>query len=57
MIVSVGRHQDQEVLIIPKPELDETLPVSQINASSLSFAFLEDEPDLYSLDDLEERYI
>ncbi len=57
IIVSVGRHEEQEVLIIPKPELDESLPISQMNAASPSFAFLEDEPDLYSLDDLAERYV
>lgn len=57
IIVSVGRHGAQEVLIVPKPEIDEELPVSSINAASPSFKFLEDEPDLYSIKDLKKRYV
>lgn len=57
IIISVGRHDKQEVLIVPKPELSEDLPISEINAQSGSFKFLEDEPDLYSLKDLKKRYV
>lgn len=57
MIVSLGRRGKAEVLIIPKPELNEALPISQINAHSPSFQFLEDEPDIYTLDDLKKRYV
>ncbi len=56
-IVSVGRRGEEEVLIVPKPEINEDLPISAINASSSSFDFLEDEPDIYSLKDLKKRYV
>lgn len=36
-----------EGLIVPKPELNEDLPISAINAASTSFQFLEDEPEIY----------
>ena len=57
IIVSLGRHDKQEVLIIPRPEITEEIPVSHINASSSSFQFLADEPDIYSLGDLKKRYV
>jgi hypothetical protein len=57
MIVSIGKHGAEEVLVIPKPVLDENLPISQMNASSPSFDFLNDEPDLYSLSDLTKQYV
>jgi len=57
IIIAVGRHKKGEVLIVPKPELDEKLPVSAINAGSPSFSFLAKEPDLYSIDDLKKRYV
>lgn len=56
-IVSVGRRGEEEVLIVPKPEINEDLPISAINASSSSFDFLEDEPDIYSINDLKRRYV
>ena len=52
-IVAVKR----DVLIVPFPEIDESIPVSQINEQSDSFDFLENEPDLYSLSDLKKRYV
>lgn len=59
VIVSVGRHGESEVLIIPKPEIDTDtdMPISAINANSESFDFLENEPDIYSLNDLKKRYV
>lgn len=36
-----------ERLIVPKPELNEDLPISAINAASTSFQFLEDEHEIY----------
>ncbi len=57
VIVSVGRHGESEVLIVPKPEIDKDLPISAINAASRSFDFLEEEPDIYSLNDLRKRYV
>ena len=56
-IVSVGRRGEEEVLIVPKPEINEDLQISAINASSSSFDFVEDEPDIYSLKDLKKRYV
>jgi len=40
-----------------KLEMSEDLPMAEINANSGSFDFLEDEPDLYSIDDLKKRYV
>lgn len=57
IIIAVGRRGEEEVLIIPKPDLNEELQISEINSASSSFDFLEDEPDLYSLDDLKKRYV
>lgn len=57
IIIAVGRHNKEEVLIVPKPELEEDLPISAINSGSPSFDFLGDEPDMYSLRDLKKRYV
>ena len=57
IIISLGRRNKVEVLIVPKPNLDENLPISEINTQSSSFKFLEDEPDLYSFKDLKKRYV
>lgn len=57
IVISVGRHNVQEVLIVPKPDLAEDLPVSEMNAQSESFKFLKDEPDIYSFKDLKKRYV
>jgi len=40
-----------------KLEMSEDLPMAEINTNSESFDFLEDEPDLYSIDDLRKRYV
>ena len=40
-----------------KLEMSEDLSMTEINANSGSFDFLEDEPDLYSIDDLKKRYV
>lgn len=57
IIVAIGRHDKEEVLMVPKPDLNEDLPISQMNAASTSFDFLQQEPDLYSLKDLKKRYV
>jgi len=56
--IAIGRRNVPEVLLIrypahQNPALSEE---TNINADSDSFAFLEDEPDLYSLNDLKKRY-
>ncbi len=57
IIISIGRRDEEEVLVIPKLTLDEALPISEMNAQSSSFKFLEDDPDIYSLKDLKKRYV
>lgn len=57
IIVAIGRHDKEEVLMVPKPDLNEDLPISQMNAASTSFSFLQQEPDLYSIKDLKKRYV
>ena len=52
IIISIGRFNEEEVLVVPKPQLNEKLPISEINATSPSFEFLAEEPDIYSLKDL-----
>lgn len=56
-IVAVGRHDKVEVLIVPGPDINEELPMTEINAASSSFDFLGDEPDMYSIKDLKKRYV
>ena len=55
--IGIGRYDKCEVLIVPAPELDEEIPVTKINAEGGAFDFLEDEPDIYTLDDLKKRYV
>jgi hypothetical protein len=57
IIISIGRRDEEEVLVVPKVTLDESIPISEINAQSASFQFLEEEPDIYSLKDLKKRYV
>jgi hypothetical protein len=57
IIISLGRRDEGEVYIIPKPELNEELPVTLINSASPSFNFLDEEPDIYSLNDLKKSYL
>ena len=45
IIVAIGRWNQDEVLIVPKPDLKEKIPMSAMNASSPSFDFLESEPN------------
>lgn len=55
--IALGNHGKAEALLIANT-LPEDVPLSMaaVNAASESFAFLEDEPDLYSVADLKERY-
>ncbi len=58
-IIAIGRNRDYtEALIIPYPKInDEAINISEINAKSSSFNFLEEEPDLYSISDIKKRYV
>lgn len=58
-VFAIGRRHKPEVLLIKFPteynaELDD---ITNINAYSESFSFLEDEPDLYTVDDLKKSYV
>ncbi|MBI2464407.1 hypothetical protein HYV57_05620 [Candidatus Peregrinibacteria bacterium] len=57
VIISIGRRGKAEVLIIPKIDTDESLPISEINTASQSFDFLAEEPEMYSVNDLKKRYV
>lgn len=58
VIIALGKRGNDDVWMIPKPQIEsDTLPISQINAHSPSFGFLESEPDLYSRDDLKKAYV
>lgn len=57
--VVIGRHNKAEVMLIKFPEhMNESLSEStNINQYGGAFDFLEDEPDLYSIDDLTVSYV
>jgi len=57
MIISIGRRGEAEVFVVPAYNIQEDLPISEMNAASGSFDFLEEDPDLYSLSDLKKRYV
>lgn len=57
IIIAIGRRKKEEVLIVPAPELDQEIPVSQMNAASASFDFLKEEPDIYTFSDIKKRYV
>lgn len=57
VIISIGRRDEIEVLIVPQPDRSEQPEVSDINARSPSFDFLKGEPDIYSIKDLKKRYV
>ena len=57
-VYAIGRREKPEVLLIKFPhdyskDLNE---ITNMNAYSESFSFLEQEPDLYSVDDLKKKY-
>ncbi len=57
-IFVIGRHNHHDAIIIKFPDMYNTKlnDITNVNAQSASFDFLKDEPDLYSLADLKERY-
>ena len=58
-VVAIGRRNRPEVLVIKFPDLynPDLNEITNLNAVSGSFDFLEDEPDLYTLDDAKEVYV
>ncbi len=57
--VALGRRDDIEALIIPFPYVynKQLNGVTNVNAYSKSFDFLEEEPDLYSSFDVKKKYV
>jgi hypothetical protein len=58
-VFAIGRRNKPEVLLIKFPteynaELND---ITNINAYSESFSFLENEPDIYTIVDLKKRYV
>ena len=58
-VFAIGRRNRPEVLLIKFPteynaELND---ITNVNAYSESYSFLENEPELYSVDDLKKRYV
>lgn len=56
--VAIGRHNKGEVLLIKftqeNPLVDD---ITNFNQYAGSFDFLQDEPDLYSVNDLKKKYV
>lgn len=57
--IAIGRRNKPEVLLIKFPQYlnPKVNEITNINANSDSFKFLEDEPDIYSVDDLKKKYV
>lgn len=58
-VIGIRRRNRVEAIVLKWPgrfngTLDE---ITNFNANSSSFDFLEDEPDLYSVEDLKRRYV
>ena len=56
-VIGLGHNGKAEVLLVSLSSQTEDEPVTEINAASESFDFLADEPDLYFVADLQERYV
>lgn len=56
-IIAIWRRSNKaEVIIVPVPE-NYDFNITDINANSSSFDFLNEEPDIYSIDDLVKKYV
>jgi len=57
-VIAIGRRNNLEALLIkfPKDYQKDLSDITNINTYSTSFDFLNDEPDLYSSDDLKKKY-
>lgn len=58
-VFAIGRRNRPEVILLKFPQAynAEFNEITNLNAVSSSFDFLEDEPDLYTLDDAKEVYV
>ena len=57
-VFGIGRRDKIEAIIIKYPENlnKKCCEITNANANSASFDFLENEPDLYSIDDIKRKY-
>ena len=57
-VFAIGRRNEPEVLLIkfPRNYNQKLSEITNMNAYSESFSFLEEEPDTYSVDDLKKKY-
>lgn len=58
-VFAIGRRNKPEVILLPFPQAynADFNEITNLNAISTSFDFLEDEPDLYTLEDAKEVYV
>lgn len=58
-VFGIGRRDSIDAVVIgfPRAYSDAVNDITNVNAYSRSFDFLKDEPDLYSVSDLKERYV
>ena len=58
-VFAIGRRESIDALIIPFPShYNQTLnEITNVNAMSHSFDFLNDEPEIYSVVDLKKKYV
>jgi hypothetical protein len=56
-IIAIGKNGRADVLLVAIPGIGFDFSLTEVNAASGSFAFLEQEPNLYSRDDLKQRYV
>lgn len=58
-VFGIGRRNSIDALLIQFPESynKDLNDITNVNANSKSFDFLKNEPEIYSLSDLEEKYV
>jgi predicted RNA-binding protein with EMAP domain len=58
-VIAIGRHDSIDALLIQNPTSynSELSEITNISAYSKSFDFLKEEPDLYSVKDIKEKYV
>jgi PHD/YefM family antitoxin component YafN of YafNO toxin-antitoxin module len=58
-VFAIGRRNKPEVILLKFPQAysADFNEITNLNAISASFDFLEDEPDLYTVSDLKKKYV
>jgi PHD/YefM family antitoxin component YafN of YafNO toxin-antitoxin module len=58
VVFAIGRRDNPEALLVkfPRDYNKELNEITNMNAYSESFAFLKEEPDMYSVEDLKKKY-